>query len=482
MLVTLAGWKTTTSLGALAVRSSQLKAVDDELEAYHKAAAVYAGRYDSALDLRVISLYYAVEHWKKADLTQRDPAHPQDWRKSRRNRNGIITKLADLAFEYSMLAIGTNNASLPASDLEAFRLIETTAKNSFVDLFKGARMVAKHSYKRELAAEIAVGTSSVLGLTDRLMGSSQAAAAADFVNRIVEAVKRLYNSGAATARVIREVVGALGVAQDWFMSCLETVARAVGKALSSIPGISLIVDASSAAQAFYDALAAHLQVVSADRARYLVRTGAVDDAYNTIVQFWRDDRDDNLKAGGKALAGAIVKAVAGALTLGLSAGVELAINIGQKVYSTCKKVFDFINDIVKVVAEYTNINEALSNLTGADFSAAKMFEISPLLACYYFISIPTNNILRFQASMIAMRGSQDVVEAAVTRMAPVIEAAGDFVGESKFMFITRTRKMFPVKCKLNDPTLLEQIKDTMKEAVGDALGDLMPEMPEVVIA
>ena len=108
---------------------------------------------------------------------------------------------------------------------------------------------------------------------------------------------------------------------------------------------------------------------------------------------------------GWALAGAIVKAVAGALSLGLSAGAELVMNIGQKVYSACKKVFDFINDIVKVVAEYTKINEALAQISASDFSPGKMFEISPLLACYYFISIPTNNIIRFQAAMMAMKGT-----------------------------------------------------------------------------
>ena len=81
-----------------------------------------------------------------------------------------------------------------------------------------------------------------------------------------------------------------------------------------------------------------------------------------------------------------------------------------------------------------------------------------------------------------MKNSQDIVEAAVARMAPVIEEAGKFITDSKFMFVMRAGKMFPVKCAINDPTLKEQIKAAMSDTVTGAAGDLVPEMPEIEIA
>ena len=464
MRITPVAWKRGTALFGKP-RSRPLESVDRELDNYHKLVARGHGDLVDRIEtlaLHALVLYYALEEWKRKDRSDKDPTKQGTaaWKTSARNRSGMVTSLDAVLTRYVHFTTRYSHATLPASSDAYFATLKVTYDDVFYELFKDARMVPKNSFLREMAGSAAGGVYTVadhFGAIDAIERTS----AGQFVEKIVEAVKRAW---AADANVIRLAIHGLGLAENYFKSLIERLAADVARfafaILKKIPGISLAADCAEAAHAFYGALSAHMKKSDADRARYVIRPGATTDAYNTVVQFWDDERAESLRDAAVSLSKALVNGVCLAVSAGAAAVIEGAMKIGEALYSASKKVVDAVASVLNVVKEIVSVNAALKKLNKGSLNNTKeVFELSPLLACYYFLSLETGHIVVVDSHYLGLNGFKQVVEAMKAKVDPVIAKAAEFLGASKFMFVKHDGTPLPVRARINNPTLRAQLQE-----------------------
>ncbi|OBV36852.1 hypothetical protein [Janthinobacterium psychrotolerans] len=506
LAITPAIWKTRTELFGK-TRSNTLQGLDRELKKYHARAAISGlVTVDAVEDLAVhaVLMYYALNSWK-SDRSERDQVG--GWKASKRNASHIFETLDDILTRSMRLTSAYSSASIPASEAQWFEEQQTSYSTQFCDMFKGARMIAKGSFVRASVGELAGMVAEQTGLqktiddglaisAEATLGVAQRGAAAagglavsagrsmdkaalavskskeaQFMRLVARAVgAKLGNPGGnEMANAIKQAIKGLGIAEEFMKNCMETVARTVGKAayelISVIPGVNLLSTAADAGAAFYKALKAHLAGNEAKRNRYAVRTGATGDAYGAIVNLWDEERNASLKEAGTALATALVKGVCAAAGP-IGAAITVGLEIAKKVYDACSKVWDFVTKILNAVDQMTTINVELAKLTPQSNTNAKaLFDVSPLLATYYFLSLETSAMVALECKLLTMNGFMSVVERLKAQIDPVIDKAAEFLGAGGFMFVTSTGAPFPVRAKLNNPSLEEEIKALAKEKV-----------------
>jgi hypothetical protein len=112
------------------------------------------------------------------------------------------------------------------------------------------------------------------------------------------------------------------------------------------------------------------------------------------------------------------------------------------------------------------VNLELLKLTpAANNNAKSIFEISPLLATYYFLSLETSAMVMLECKLLTMSGFTSVVPRLKEQVQPVIDKAAEFLGASGFMFVNSNGGPFPVRAKINNASLREQIKELAKEQI-----------------
>jgi hypothetical protein len=486
-------WKNKTSLFAKP-RSTELSVVDQEIENWHTRYASGPGDdaagFHEELGVRAVVIHYAFEAWKTRDRSDKDPARgPDGWKKSKRNKEGMMTQLNQILHQYTIMTTRYAQAKLPGTEMELTRWQRTQYEEAFVSMFKGARMVAKKSFLREIAAGATVVVAQRTGAADALSAQvtrgtdalqAQAARGAQYVAesstgqfaaQVGEMVKTQFGR-AVDSHVMQVAIHAVGIGEAAFVGFLDHAARAVINFIGNIPGLSLLKDVGTAVTAFYTAISAHIKYLAGRRARYVVRGGSLKNAYDKITDFWADERKEALQDAAKSLAKAVVKGVCLAVTAGAAAIIETVVNAADAVYTALKKVWDMISKVVNVIKEIVEVNEGLATLTvrSEERQSEKLFEISPLLACYYFLCLDTSGLLALDTQFMSLKGYVTVFNTLRKQLEPVQAKAAAFVAEHKFMFVNAAGKPLPVRAVV-DKGLLAQIKEAMKEQVGSAIGD-----------
>jgi hypothetical protein len=375
--------------------------------------------------------------------------------------------------------------------MELTRWQRTQYEQAFVNQFKGARMVAKKSFLREIAAGATAVVAQRTGAADALSAQvtrgtdalqEQAARGAQYVAnselgafsvRVGEMVKTQFGH-VVDSHVMQVAIHAVGIGEAAFVGFLDHAARAVINFIGNIPGLSLLKDVGAAVSSFYTAISAHIAYLAGKRSRYVVRGGSLKSAYDKIVEFWADERKEALQEGAKSLAKAVVKGVCMAVTAGAAAVIETVVNAASTVYTAIKKVWDMISKVVNVIKEITEVNEGLANLTvrSEERMSEKLFELSPLLACYFFLCVDTSCLITLDTPFISMKGFVTVFDSLRKQLEPVQAKAAGFVADHKFMFVSATGKPLPVRAKV-DKGLLAQIKEAVTEQISDAAKDLV---------
>jgi hypothetical protein len=514
-------WKNETSLFGRS-RSNALEALDRELKNYHaKAASADRLTVDSVeeLGLHAVVMYYALDVWKK-DPNDKNPTRtgPNGWKYSTRNTSGIFERLDDILSRYVKHVSLYSSSTIPPTEAGWLADQQRAYEEFFVKEFKGAKMKAKASFVREqlAVAGLTVGTAIAdrTGLTGLVntqvergtnaLGSLAApatnvlsSAASSVASSIDSAVLTVSNSreaefmrtlmgavgarfghagGDSTARLIREAIRGLNIADAWFRGALVTIAEKVGKAVyellkNLVPFATLLQNVGAAAVAFYKAIKAHMDANEGKRNRFIVRSGSTTDAYNAIVNFWDEECKESLKDAATSLAKAVIDGVC--LACGpVGQVVKATAAIADKVYQACKSVWDTITKILDVVEELEKAEKAMALMTlESNKDAKEIFELSPLLATYYFLSLDSSAIVMLESKLVTMSGFTSLFPRLKAQIEPVIEKAGEYLAASSFMWVNAQGKPFPVRAKLGDPSLMEQIKALATGAVEDVIGN-----------
>jgi hypothetical protein len=409
----------------------------------------------------------------------------------------MFNRLDAIVARYAHFTMRYSGQRLPSTSQEAITFIKQNAAEFFVTNFRGARMIPKRSFLRDTAGTVvaaaAVYANDRLGVTDRLAqpvnsvvstvtshaqsvattvaSTRTAQSAQQFIQMIIDYIKSTAVT-VADSGFIQDVVSALGVGYHFFQNLLTHVAATVGKAVYDVLGGAIIGSIGEAVAAFYKALKAHMAERAGIRARYAVAGGTALDAYNTIVNFWTEEKRENLKAGTMALAEALVRGVAAAAG-GVAGHVIVGVaTAAKKAYEAASKVWETVKKIVDTIKEITEVNETLRSLTvSGHINTAELFEKSPLLATYYIMSLPTSGLVALDMTTMALSGFMDTVKRLQDMLEPVRDKAAEYIAESKFMFICASGKPPPVRTAIGDASLMEQIKERIKDAVGDLLPD-----------
>ncbi|MTW03730.1 hypothetical protein [Pseudoduganella ginsengisoli] len=529
MRITPAIWKEETSLFGKS-RSNALEGVDRELKQYYDyglAHGLTSVETIENLAIRAVTMYYALKAWK-ADRNDKDPRYltqPEGWKHSFRNTRGTFERLDDVLERSLRLTLDYNTGILPSGDVQAFAFIRKNSEEEFFALCKGAKMIAKGSFLREKAAETASAIADKTGLTDAvedLAGSAGDAAVSgiqrgasavssavsglarsggsggptiattsesSFVRQLMDLVMQQFRTaGEAGIAAFKEAVLGLGIAEKFVSDCLKTAAKEVGKVVYAVfkavaPALGVLEGLGKAAVGFYKAIKLHMEGNKLKRNAFAIREGAASDAYGVIVKFWDEERDENLKKAGTALVELMVDTICtaagaiGSAVRGIGAMIE-------KAYTACKAVWDTIKKVLDAVAEVLNINEALATLErdssiGPNNTAAmKAFTISPLLACYYFLSIPTSSVVMLDNQMAALGGFGPVVERLIKQVQPVFDKAAAYLSKHGFMFVRSDGSPFPVKADIGNSSLREQIKELAKSTASDAAENIGKKLAE----
>ena len=474
-------WKKETNLGIGYSRSTGIQAFDKELKEYHRMANASTGSIEDqeSLAVQAAIMYYALKNWKR-EQGDKDPKFqgPDRWKTSKRNASGFITRMDAALEKYIKATTDYNRMQLPESHMELFAWQMRENEKLFHDQFKNARFVAKKSFLRETALNVVTEIGDKTGLTDMVKGGlsdlGSAIMRTEFVQKLVTAVSNMFKTGTDHAiQLIKDIVTGLGIDLTNFTHWLEGAAKAVAHFISTLPGINLAKDIGECAVAFYGALKAHLQLREGQRNRFIAREGSVGDAYDTVTNFWLEERNDKLREGATSLTKAVVKGVLSALSSGVAEVVHTVTDIAMKVYKAAKAIWDKIKEVLDIVKEKKEVEEALRNLwPGTLNDTKKIFETSPLLACYYFLCVPTSHLVMLDNHLAGLSGFMTLFETLKGRIDPVIEKAAEYLKDSKFMFVKEDGTCPPVKSGLNDPTILEQIKEAIKSKFSDSVDDV----------
>jgi hypothetical protein len=490
-------------------RGTALEAVDRELGEYHAMAMTGTGTLVERIEelaLHNLVLYYALETWKK-DRNDKNPTKTgrDAWKHSTRNTSGMFTRFEAIVSRYATLTMRYTASDLPADEAAAYAYMRGSNVDTFHNVFKGARMIPKKSFVRECTATAAAATIGLIGdrtgLTERATTAVSSLAdtaqtyvadtathlhaqmattttyrdAESFVRMIVDYVQR----GAqyvVDAQLVRDIVSQMGIAYDFFQSLLTKIAATVGKAVYDLLGGAVIGNMVAAVQAFYKAISAWIKERAGSRNRFIMPEGAPAEAYDVIVNFWTEEKREALKDAAVSLAKGIIAGVATAVGGPAGTIISGVASAAEKAYAAAKKVWDIVSKIVNTINEIVETNYALRSLRKGELNNTKaLFEKSSLLATYYLMVMPTSGIIMLDQPSMTLRGYSMVIDRLVKLIDPVREKAAEFIAESKFMFIGENRKPLPVKAKLGDAKLSEQIK----ELIGDKVGDLLPDPSEI---
>jgi hypothetical protein len=475
-------WMDLTNAGMFKTRSSQLKAVDNALVAYH------ANPSQSAMS----ELKLALHHWKMLKGYDGNGGKPA-WVTSDRNKrsgvsnldmqvfgqpnplaNSVLKELAELPF-YGIEALADDDEAREAMEQARIEALQEMFAGRTLDIRKTSAALAGRTLKKLLGKAKQNANDAASAAT---MAASAAAtnAAMKFFAPQIEMARELIAGilEGLPIEVVREVMTLLDELVPNFVSELAgAIAPYVSIVRSGVKTTTYLVKTIKSRYQFYD-LGTHVGAVlpgdpeAAARAllvmvqREVSRNAKMTAIYGT---------DTALKGGALALDAASLGVPSASLIMNPLSGMVTALAV----------LGITVRSLARDVQERQVANKLLAH-SGTTKLTSQLFQEAPILGCWFLACANTSDIVNFLVSDIGQPGWKLDVEVMVAKhVAPITQAAKGFVADSRFevsgMSLSKgatasTTGTFDIKAKL---------KKKMITKVGEKLPFVDKRNPEAFV-
>jgi hypothetical protein len=377
-MITIEEWMQDTSVFAYP-RSPEMKAIDEAIRNFKEQSPSSRKAIETAL-----------ENWKA-----KEKKSGQDWKQSRRNKNGTIEKL-DLELRHVI------RARTP-EELVAMWEVRRGNEQNLKTLFSGKQLVVKNSKAASGAGTIASAASSVEKSLKSGMSAVKAAA-----------------SGASPTDIVNNLCGGSS-------SVLGTSGHAVLSAFSkAMPLLNVIKGGVTvSAKLVSIAKSGWMKYRTAEQARSAFAPGDPAAALDALQQMiGREMRESAFDAASEALKlGADITALvaSGGIAAPVTSFVtDFARNIGQ----LCYTVYLFSRD-------QSEANIANKYLINGPWDLS-LFKYSPLLGCYVLACSTTSAVIAMSVHQYGKPGWLVETEVMKRKADPLIDKAGELIRAGRY--------------------------------------------------
>lgn len=425
-------WMDLTNAGRFSVRSSQLKAIDNALAAYH------ATPNDAAMS----QLKLALHHWKMLKGYDGNGGKPA-WVTSERNKRSGVSNLDMQVFgQPNPLAQSAlkDLAELPFYGIEAWAEADARAAmeqariEALQDMFAGRTLDI-----RKTSAALAGRTlKKLLGKAKQNASDAASAATMAASAAATNAAMKFFAPQVEMAReiiagileglpmeVIREVTALLDeIVPNFVAELAGAIAPYVSIVRSGTKTTTYLVKMIKSRYQHYD-LGTHVGAVlpgdpeAAARALLVMVQREVDRNTRMTAIYGADTA---LKGGALALDAASLGVPSASLILNPLTGMVTALAI----------LGITVRSLARDVQERQVANKLLAH-SGTTRLTSQLFQEAPILGCWFLACANTSDIVNFLVSDIGQPGWKLDVEVMIAKhVAPITKAAKGFVADSRF--------------------------------------------------
>lgn len=372
-------WMTETAL-TLSRRSTELKKVDEALKKYTNRS----GDSDTFFEL-----LHAFDDWKGTKA---------DWSKSKRNHKGAVFQLnKDLQFQ----PIFQSHLSQMANDeRDALKKLLANKKLDHKITFKqGMKDVVKTTYKT-LKLDSDIGR---IGQGTANPNKAASIAQGPLAKQLIRAAFGSEGSDAEMASAISNVLGS-----NFMHGFAKEAVPVIGTLYS---GYKLVDYWKTTGQRQWDKY-------QLECGRGSIRPGNASAALNAVKEKIQREQNENARK-------AVMQTAAFACKVTAPPGVGSVAGAVNSIGQLGETIFQIGRDY----REKNAANEAMKN----DFTVtAAIFNVNPILGCYYLVSCTRSNILNILFTDTTYDGWQSEAERMNKEIAPIIASARSCIKNSRY--------------------------------------------------